>query len=67
MDVFDLDKRVDHAVAKVDTMLDARFKQLAQIADEKIEQIRVLLNGIKITNVTSVESHEVKKAEAVNQ
>ncbi len=33
--------------------------------DDKIDQIRVLVNGIKITNTTTFDAPEVKKANPV--
>ena len=59
MDVFDIDKRVDHAVAKVDEMADRRIKQLSEVFDEKIESVRLLLTGLSF----SVNADQVKKAE----
>lgn len=59
MDLLDIDKRVDHAIAKVDDLADRRIKQLSEVFDEKIESVRLLLTGLSL----SVNAGQVKKAE----
>lgn len=45
------------------------LRQIVQEAgvmfDDKIDQIRVLLNGVKITNTTTMDAPEVKQAKPV--
>jgi hypothetical protein len=64
-DWLDIDKRVNNAVNMVDQLADRRIRQINDMLDEKIEEIRLLLNGIKVT--VNLEASQVAKGESANQ
>ena len=45
-----------------DTVLKNRISQFSDVADDKIDQVRELINGFKMNNQTTFEAPQVKKA-----
>ena len=63
-DWLDIDSRVNNAIKKVDEMADRRIRQIDDVFTEKIEEIRELLNGIKVN--VNLEAHQVRKPDVFN-
>jgi hypothetical protein len=57
----------DEQIDRLTNNLKGIVQQAGDMFDDKIDQIRVLLNGIKINNTTTFDAPEVKKATPADQ